>query len=279
MPIGGGGGFILASFVGPGNIVTGAIGWWGLRAYSAARVGTAAIRLRRDSDSAESDFNTLTNGNLDAASISTFKGAANLFVTTLYDQTGNGNNVVQATAANQPSLILSGIGNFPVIRFSSGGESWLEYVAGITQAQPLTSSWVAKRTTFASEYCSAFGSTTNQLQSGFDTSSGNIFMYDGVTLPIVAAAESSFHAVQAAFNGASSDLNVDGTAHAQNLGANGLAGHFTFSGLDNGVINNPLNGTFGNSQSDSVELGIWPSAFTGAQSTSMSANQHAYWGF
>jgi hypothetical protein len=77
-------------FVGAGDVVSGAQAWWGLRSYTTAGVLSNIVRLRRDSDNTEQDFATLSNGNLDVASISTFKSAANLFVVTLYDQTGNG---------------------------------------------------------------------------------------------------------------------------------------------------------------------------------------------
>ena len=89
-------------YVGPGDIVSGAIGWWGLRAYTSASIGTNAIRLRRDGGSpGEQDFATVTGGGLDLTSITAFKGADNLFLVKLYDQVGT-NHLTQATAASQP---------------------------------------------------------------------------------------------------------------------------------------------------------------------------------
>jgi hypothetical protein len=67
---------------------------------------TNAVRVRRSSDNAEQNFtsNEITNGTL-----TIFTGANDGFVTTWYDQSGNGSNAVQATAANQPKLVSSGV--------------------------------------------------------------------------------------------------------------------------------------------------------------------------
>jgi hypothetical protein len=46
-----------ASFTGLGDIVPGAIGYWGLRAYSSATRGTAAVRISRP-DTTQTDLLT-----------------------------------------------------------------------------------------------------------------------------------------------------------------------------------------------------------------------------
>jgi hypothetical protein len=81
-------------------------------AYSTRRLRLAysgsAIRVRRSSDNAESDigFNSLYD--LDSSALLSFVGSGNGFVTTWYDQSGNGNNASQTTAANQPQIVSSG---------------------------------------------------------------------------------------------------------------------------------------------------------------------------
>lgn len=80
-------------------------------AYSVRKLRTAytgnAIRVRRSSDNTEQDFGFVSN-DLDTASLLTFCGAGNGFVTTWYDQSGNGNNATQTTALNQPQIVSSG---------------------------------------------------------------------------------------------------------------------------------------------------------------------------
>jgi hypothetical protein len=81
---------------------------------------TRAIRVRRSSDSAELDLGFVGN-NLDTASLLTFCGAGDGFVTTWYDQVGS-NNATQTTAGNQPQIVASGatiVNEFskPCVRF------------------------------------------------------------------------------------------------------------------------------------------------------------------
>jgi hypothetical protein len=80
-------------------------------AYSLRKLRTAysgsAIRVRRSSDNTEQDIG-FVGGDLDTASLLTFCGAGNGFVTTWYDQSGNANNATQATAGSQPQIVNSG---------------------------------------------------------------------------------------------------------------------------------------------------------------------------
>lgn len=97
---GGGGASLLL------DTYTGAAVAYSLRQLRTAYTG-AAIRVRRSSDNAEQDIN-FVGGDLDTASLLTFVGANNGFVTTWYDQSGNANNSTQATAANQCQIVSSG---------------------------------------------------------------------------------------------------------------------------------------------------------------------------
>jgi len=80
-------------------------------AYSLRKLRTdysgSAIRVRRSSDNAEQDIAFVGN-DLDTASLLTFCGVGNGFVTTWYDQSTNANNSTQATAANQAQIVSSG---------------------------------------------------------------------------------------------------------------------------------------------------------------------------
>ena len=69
---------------------------------------TIAIRVRRSSDNAEQDIGFVGN-ELDTASLLSFVGANNGFVTTWYDQSGNGYNATQTIQANQPQIVSSGV--------------------------------------------------------------------------------------------------------------------------------------------------------------------------
>lgn len=85
---------------------TGASAAYSLRLLRTAYTGNA-IRVRRSSDNAEQNIGFVSNV-LDTASLLTFCGVGNGFVTTWYDQSGNANNGTQATAANQAQIVSSG---------------------------------------------------------------------------------------------------------------------------------------------------------------------------
>ncbi len=98
---GGGGASLLL------DTYTGAAVAYSLRQLRTAYTG-AAIRVRRSSDNAEQDIN-FVGGNLDTASLLTFCGAGNGFITTWYDQSGNALNIVRAVATQQPKIVSSGV--------------------------------------------------------------------------------------------------------------------------------------------------------------------------
>jgi Secretion system C-terminal sorting domain/Calx-beta domain len=76
------------------------------------------VRLRRDSDNAESDFGF--NGNdIDSSAITTWLNGATGYCVTLYDQSGNGGDVSQLNTFNQPTLTLNGYNGKPVLHFNT----------------------------------------------------------------------------------------------------------------------------------------------------------------
>jgi hypothetical protein len=76
---------------------------YGLRALNGN--GDNVVRVRRSSDNSEQDFTAaeVSNGTLES-----FCGVGDGFVETWYDQSGNGNDAVQATAASQPKIVDAG---------------------------------------------------------------------------------------------------------------------------------------------------------------------------
>ena len=82
------------------------------------------LRVRRSTDSAAQDIGVTVAGNLDTAALTSFCGSASCFVTTWYDQSGNGRSAVQATNTAQPALVTSGVierlNSRPGTRFATG---------------------------------------------------------------------------------------------------------------------------------------------------------------
>lgn len=67
-----------------------------------------ALQVRRSSDSTTQDIAFLSGGGLDTASLLAFTGAGGAYVSIFYDQSGNGNNLTQTTAAMQPQIVNAG---------------------------------------------------------------------------------------------------------------------------------------------------------------------------
>jgi hypothetical protein len=258
-------------YVGPGDIVSGAYAWWGFRAYSLASIGGNAVRLRRTGDNAEQDFVTIAGGGLDLAAIATFKGAADLFVRTLYDQTGNGYDLVQATNGNQPAFTLSGIGSLPVFTFDGTDDFFVS-------ASSIAGSPGATASAFFYAQASASGGlfviTDNTNYQYLTYTDPDAAIYAGGSISATASA-GSWHAVQGVFgtSTSNSDMNVDGTAHTGNI----------YSGSPTSVTATVQVGRLPNDtqkfEGAMTEIGYWQSAFSSGQSSSMSSNQHSYWGF
>jgi hypothetical protein len=113
-------------------------------AYSLRLLRTAysgnAILLRRSSDNATQQIG-FVGGNFDLASATAFIGGGSGFIVTWYDQSGNGRNVTNAVAANQPKLSLNTFigkstvlfdtnlqqlqGNFGVFTFTGDGDVYV----------------------------------------------------------------------------------------------------------------------------------------------------------
>lgn len=95
-------------------------------AYSLRRVNSrytgALIRVRRDSTGqAEQDIGSIGEA-LDTVALKAFVRNNSGYVTTWYDQSGNGRNATQTTAASQPRIVNAGVveydGTKPAIYFN-----------------------------------------------------------------------------------------------------------------------------------------------------------------
>ena len=67
-----------------------------------------AINVRRASDNAVQDIGFDANGDLDTSALATFCAGTDGYVVRWYDQSGNGNDAVQATTSAQPQIVASG---------------------------------------------------------------------------------------------------------------------------------------------------------------------------
>lgn len=257
------------AFVGAGDIAGGASGYWGLRAYTVASIGSNAIKLRRDSDNTTQTFVTVSGGGLDLSSISTFKTTANLFVDTLYDQTGNGNNLVQATQAKQPQFTLSGLGSLPIMSFVSGSDLNMQTSTLMNFSAPFTWVCVGRRTSnFTTTQCMISSSPNTQL--AFNSVANQIYNYNGGSVPTATASDSTYHAFGSLF-ATTSILSVDGSTSTGAAGTGSISNQKITIGDYISGGTNALDGQL-------LEAAVYASDISSSLA-SLSSNEHSYWGF
>lgn len=87
---------------------TGAAAAYSLRKLRSGYTGNA-ITVRRSSDNTSQQIGFDANGNLNTTSLLSFVGAGNGFVTTWFDQSGNGRDATQVIATNQPQIVSGGV--------------------------------------------------------------------------------------------------------------------------------------------------------------------------
>lgn len=256
------------TYVGPGDIVSGAAMWWGLRAYNAAyAVGGAnpAIDLVDQAGANPITINILSNGALDLASVAawvTAHSVTTILVAKWYDQTGGGFHLLQGTNANRPLLVLSGLGINPVVQFVQASSTTVVASSVYTQAQPLSCSIVYEKTT--SGTCDIISSGCAIVAQG----ANDLRMFAGGVLDAVAN-DNVFHAAQTVFNSASSAAYIDGVTTTGNAGTAGASNNPEIGGA---VLSNALQGNV-------FEGGFWPLGFSSIQAGALNSNQHTYGGF
>lgn len=350
-----GGGVPGTAYTGPGDVVSGAKVWWGLRAYNAAYAtgSNPAVTVRRASDNTTQNINILSNGNLDVASANTFAGQDatasctissttatctgasstphvgstitgagvtqpcfasavgsfaggsgtvtvsdggkatpcgtigspttltfqyGLYVTTIFDQSGNGNictsssahcDAVQATTADQPELLPK----CPTLPCLLGdGAATLLLSAAITTGsnQPFSYEAVGERigNPGTSGMMWSLGAGTG---FAFGNGANTAFMYAGGTVSnFTPANDSASHVLITVFNNTSSIGSVD----------------------NNNTTTSPGTGTISNGQGIQLmrystasyltgywmEGGLWYSGWNTTQITNACHNSFAYWG-
>ena len=93
-----------------------------IRKVRSAYTGSC-LRTIRDSDSAELHIGFTSNGLMDTVALLTFAGAGTARLKTWYDQTGNGNHLILASALGGilvSSGVLQQISGIPFVNFPSG---------------------------------------------------------------------------------------------------------------------------------------------------------------
>ena len=287
-----------ASYTGPGDVVTGALAAYGLRAYNTADRGNRLINICDPSNVTCADWSSsATTGKL-IAGTNPLNGTDCTTATTCtvkiwYDRSGALNcggsacDASQATAASRPTLTFSCINGLPCLVFAGSQVLASPTTFGTISTAATTVSAVANRTgafTSAGNIFS-YGGSSSSLNFNYRQVANTMQMYAGSVGQIVGnITDSNFHAFQAVYANTSSDLmcgggagtncSTTGTSNAILPGNVGGGTSFILcigQGFSVTCTGNPLTG-------DVSEILLYGSIFTGTQQTNMNANQYTFWG-
>jgi hypothetical protein len=140
-------------------------------AYSLRQVSLAALlacRVRRSSNNAERDIGFTASGDLDIAALLDFVGSGDGFVTTWYDQSGNGRHATKSTAEIQPQIVSNGAliteNGRPYIDFA--GDKGL-FISNYNASLAFTAAVLKSDTSVFSDYHTIFdGGSGGQRRGG-----------------------------------------------------------------------------------------------------------------
>ena len=268
------------SYVGPGDLVSGATGWWGLRAYNnayAAAQKGAAI-LQRASDNTTQTINVTTTGDLNVAAAQTFCASTTCGIEEWIDQTGSGHNQVQTTAADQAQLVFNCNNGSKVCAYYNGTSDAYTTTYSAATPQPFTLQAVYQKTNYQDDIGGAIISSYNESGGSSNLGEGNVAetaqMYSSPNNQLIPADSYVFISLTGVYNGASSAAYQNGFSWAESgLGTSSL-------GTTVGLGENPAGN--GNNQymiGYMDEVSLWPMALTAAQIGSVQTNQRLYWQF
>ena len=254
---------------------------YSLRAGSAAiaAAGTQKlINLRNGTTVETCDVLVATSGGLgltancsstgNGQTVAAWLGAATGYFTKWYDQSGHGNDVSQATAANQPSLNQSCVNSLPCAVFA--GSQYLTVALGAGVSQPFTWTGVFERTaTFSvTQNIYSWGNPPLSAVQFYNSPNTGLFNIGGTSFSFTMS-DSVWHSTQAIANAASSVVAVDGTTTSGTV-ASGPTPTATAIGTRGGGASNSFWGNL-------TEVAYWSGALSG-NGSAVCHNERLYYG-
>jgi autotransporter-associated beta strand protein len=267
------------------NVASGAMGAYSLRRLSRAYTGHAIRVWRDDAQNRYIDF--LANGDLDTATLLSFAGTHSVGVWEWEDQSGNGYNAIQSTAANMPQIVnagqieTSGRNGIPSINFM--GTRWLDTQKGIqtmTNAGAEGSLLMAVKLVWNGNTDSfgAFGSGTDRWSVHFPWSNNVTYFdppMDGARVSVGTSAKNNLWG-QFSFirDTTTSSIRWDGVQRAQTTG---IASTTKATTDNNFLIGYATGGPDNGFAGSLTEFLIFKKGISGNDLSLIEGDQMAYW--
>ena len=208
------------TFTGLLDVYTDAAAAYSLRKLRSDYSGSV-VRVRRESDNQEQDI-PFANNEIDTTVLESFASSTNAFVTTWYDQSGNGNDVLQTNASNQPKIVENGNtlteGTKPCIDYAGNKELELN-PASVTSNDysffgVVNTTSSTRRALFRNRDLGSFGTIEGAAFLELDSNDNitSTFMDDGQNNAIAASSGSiadGYHLISTHYTLSSAALYVD----------------------------------------------------------------------
>mgnify|MGYP003126585359 FL=1 len=208
---------------------TGSIGAYSLRKLSSSYSGDALVVTTDGVDSQTIGF---SGNDLDTATLESFAGSGDAYVSTWYDQSGNSRNFTQSTFANMPKIVSSGTtitqNSKPIVEFD-GTTRYMDISAQQTFSDEFFMTFAMRPTSNTN----AFGSLLN----GQGTAQNRVLVYEN----------------------RNTSIRISGTSYTQALGWN--IGTYTNYTIERGSTDDIKQYFYGNVHSTDNDATAWPVLF------------------
>lgn len=238
------------------------------RAYSMRRLSSSylgsAIQVRESGGNTLADIGFDASGNLDTTALAAHCGSNSGFIKKFYDQSGNGDDAVHATAGNQPRIVNAGTidtrNSLPSAKFD-GTDDTLVATTSFNAAEMGVIAAVVDAASFAQWYgcVSQTGAAGGGLQA---QGGGNTNFYTGTNMDTFSVNNTGSNTF--VFNGALTQVNARCSGSA-----------YTFNLLSFGRAQNDTSVSWPGWISEAVVFGT---ALSAGNRTALYNNQKAYWG-
>jgi Alpha-L-arabinofuranosidase B, catalytic len=268
---------VSGGFSGPDNAEPAALAMFSVRRLLSSYTGYAMQVCLTATPTVCDNIDFTAAGDLDVSLLQSFCVTVSLCgVATWYDQSGNGNNAVQATTALRPKVALNVINGRPALLFASAASQWMATTNTFTFTVPFSFSAVSSQITTGSfALIMGVNDTTFFPTLGYtNTNPANVYVSSTAGTDLNSSntfAAGAWTSAQGVFNNAASSLTVNGAAISGNAGTlNAEVGKTLTVGGQ--LFGNPLNGYL-------PEAIYFASAISAANAVALTAGQRAYFGF
>jgi hypothetical protein len=180
-----------------------------------------------------------------------------LYATILYDQTGNGFNITEASSAKQPLLLPSCSNSLPCMWYNIAVAT--NMTVSVTALKPYTVGQTIYNYGTANSLVASYSSGFHIYVNLAGAANGQFDCGSALINPL---SNNAWHSVLGICNGSLGSFTVDNSTVAGNSGT-----------VSNNALNIGINSTANNFTGFMTEIGLWPFAFSSAQQAALCNNQ------